>query len=370
MPPVRRQKHKEWLGFIEARRIKVHKSKLLIVIAAVGLCHAVQAQTAFNDLVFKAGHPSLQDWVLPERPSYPADNYPTAERIKLGKMLFFDPRLSRKGNISCGTCHNPSLGWSDGLGTAVGFDGQILPRATPPLWNVAYNQILMWDGRKRELEDQALGPMEAAVEMNMDFKATLEWLAENPEYVRLFEAAYPNEGVSRETMAKAIASFERTIISRDTPFDRWVRGDDNAMSARQLRGFKVFMDPAKGNCAVCHAPPNFTDDGFHNLGLASYGATKPDLGRFDIKPVALMKGAFKTPPLRGIADSAPYFHDGSAATLADVIDHYVKGGEVKDNLSPNMKSLKLSSKEKVDLLAFLQDALQPEPVENTVPNLP
>lgn len=302
--------------------------------------------TSASELTLVPGHPSLQSWLLPERPPYPEGNEPTPARVALGKKLFFDPRLSGDGNMSCATCHNPMFGWSDGLPTAKGFRSKVLARATPSVTNTAYNALQMWDGRKASLEDQAMGPMEASVEMNTDIGKLLEWLKSTTQYSTLFSQAYPGEEIAAATVSKAIASFERTLVSNDSPFDRWVAGEVAAMTDQQVRGFEIFVDENKGNCAACHSAPNFTDDGFHNVGLLSWGDENPDMGRYTEKPVGLMKGAFKTPTLRDIALTAPYFHDGSAADLMDVLDHYVSGGRVTTNLSPNMKALRLNQQEK------------------------
>ena len=311
----------------------------------------------------------LHKWLLPENPPFPKDNEPTQERVQLGKMLFFDPRISRDQNMSCATCHNPSLGWSDGLAKGRGFKSNLLGRASPSIVNTAYNTIQMWDGRKKNLEDQAMGPLEASVEMNTDFSQFFSWIKQNEGYVKAFDKAYPGQGITKETTAKSIASFERTIISNNSPFDKWLKGNSTAMTEQQVRGFDIFTNENKGNCAVCHDAPNFTDNGMHNIGLASFGNDNPDLGRFGQKPLRLMKGAFKTPTLRDIALSAPYFHDGSAATLMDVVEHYAKGGEVKTNLSPNLKEIKLTQQDKKDLVAFMQ-ALTSEHVAITFPLLP
>ena len=253
----------------------------------------------------------------------------------------------------------PAHGWSDGQPTAIGFGQKVLHRASPTVVNTAYNRIQMWDGRARTLEEQALGPMRAGDEMNSAMDDLVPWLSAQPEYVAGFSNAYPGEEISLDTLAKAIAAFERTIISRDSPFDRWIAGDAQAMSESQVRGFEIFRDPQRGNCAVCHSAPNFTDDGFHNLGLASYGEDDPDPGRFAHVPIRVLRGAFKTPTLREIERTAPYFHDGSAATLEDVIDHYERGGVVKTDLSPNMKPLSLSKQDKRDLVAFLKALTSP-----------
>lgn len=342
------------------------RSKLLLLI---GLISTTLLLTAFQSSHLIPGHPEIQEWLLPDTPKSPKKNTPTTERVALGKMLFFDPRLSRDGSISCATCHNPVLGWADGLPTGVGFQGKVLGRASPTVINTAYNRIQMWDGRARTLEAQALGPILAAVEMNGDLNAIINWLKATPGYARAFDNAYPGEGITEKTLARAIASFERTVISNDSPFDRWVKGDASAMTRQQVRGFKVFLDPDKGNCAVCHQAPNFTDDGFHNLGLASYNADSPDMGRFAHVPIKVLKGAFKTPTLRDIALTAPYFHDGSANTLEEVVDHYVTGGVVTPDLSPNMKPLNLTEQEKADLVAYMQ-ALTSPPVTFELPLLP
>ena len=319
--------------------------------------------------VYEPGHKSLKVWLLPDQPRHPDDNPPTKAKIELGKKLFFDPRFSAKGNMSCATCHSPLFGWSDGLKTAVGFDGKILDRASPTVINSGFNFLQMWDGRKRSLEDQATGPLEADVEMNMNLERLTEVLNSIPGYKSLFEKAFPKEAISSKTFAKAIASFERTVNSKGSPFERWIRGDKKAMTDDEVEGFKLFVDPNKGNCAVCHSPPNFTDNGFHNIGLAQFGSEKPDFGRHHLRPLRLMKGAFKTPTLWEITKTGPYFHDGSAVDLDAVMEHYIMGGEVKDNLSPNMKALTLTAEEKARIIDFLKTLTSP-PSEFLLPTLP
>ena len=316
--------------------------------------------------MFKAGDPSLAEFLLPEVP-YPEGNQPNAARVELGHKLFFDPRLSGDGNMSCATCHNPALGWSDGLPTARGVKSSVLGRASPTIFNTGYNSIQMWDGRKKSLEDQAMGPMQANVEMNMDIGKLFQWIGNSHGYQALFARAYPGEPINETTLSKAIASFERTVVSSHSPFDAWVRGDAGALSAQQVEGFKLFA--GKGNCVACHSGANFTDNGFHNLGLASWGVSEPDMGRYAQKPVNVMRGAFKTPTLREVARTAPYFHDGSAKTLMEVVEHYDRGGEVKTNLSPNIHPLGLSLAEKQALVAFLE-SLSSAFLVVSVPELP
>lgn len=308
-------------------------------------------------------------WKLPKSGAYPANNEPTAARFELGKMLFFDPRLSRDGNISCASCHNPSLGWSDGLPTSRGSQGRLLDRASPSIVNSGFNTIHLWDGKKKTLEDQALGPMEAVPEMNTDFERFFAWIKQNEGYKSAFSKAYPGEPIGPETLKFALASFQRAIVSRTSPFDRWVGGEKKALSQQQLRGMVLFNDKNKTNCIACHSAPNFTDNGFHNIGLASFANENPDLGRYVQKPISLMKGAFKTPSLRDVQHTAPYFHDGSVKTLMDVVEHYVRGGDVRTNLSPNMKPLTLTSRDKEDLVAFLK-ALSSPATPMTYPILP
>lgn len=316
-------------------------------------------------LISDAVRDGYEEWLLPDVVA-PQNNQLTSERIMLGRALFFEPRLSGNGNMSCATCHNPSLGWSDGQTTAVGHNGKRLGRATPTILNAAYNNIQMWDGRARTLEDQASGPMMNENEMHSDMSFVLQFLKGNQQYKAMFDTAYPGEEIDATTISMAIASFERTVISRNTAFDRWIRGDDTAMTVQQVRGMQIFMNPNKGNCVACHSAPNFTDDSFHALGLDSQNNPNPDLGRYNIKPIAVLKHAFKTPPLRGIANTAPYFHDGSALSLMDVVEHYVSGG--KGAVSGDMKPLDLTQQEKDDLVAFMM-ALS-EPQEVIVPTLP
>ena len=304
--------------------------------------------------VDKAPKATAEDkqWLLGPVPQ-PEDNVSTPARVELGRALFFDPRLSGNGTLSCATCHNPALGWSDGLRTGVGINGTVLGRATPTVVNTAYNTQFMWDGRKKSLEDQALGPMKTPEEMKTDFGNALTMLKSVPGYREKFARAYPGEPIAEETVAKAIAAFERTVVSNDSRFDRWVAGQRNAITLQEWRGYQVFKDATKGNCVVCHAPPNFTDNGYHNIGIAhAHGAE--DLGRFNIRKAEVLKGAFKTPTLRDIELTGPYFHNGTAVTLTDVVDHYARGGDDRSNVSKDVRQLDLSPQDKLDLVAFMK----------------
>jgi len=304
-------------------------------------------------------------YLRPQSAPAPADNAVTPARVELGKALFFDPRLSGSNWISCSSCHNPALGWSDGLPTATGDGMKVLGRATPTVVNAAFNPVQMWDGRKSSLEDQALGPITAAAEMNGSVDTIVQKVSAIPGYRSMFATAYPGEPISGATIAKAIASFERTLLSTDSPFDRWTRGDAKAMTASAKRGFQVFK--GEGNCVTCHSGFNFTDNGFHNIGLKEPDGHE-DLGRYNERKVAAMKGAFKTPTLRNVALTAPYMHNGCYKTLQEVVDHYDRGGDVHENLSPDMKPLHLTAEQKGDLVAFLESLTGSPKV--TVPQLP
>jgi cytochrome c peroxidase len=307
----------------------------------------------------------VDKYLRPAAAPAPAENKVTPDRVELGKALFFDPRLSGSNWISCATCHNPALGWSDGMSTGLGHGMQRLGRATPTIVNAAFNPIQMWDGRKSTLEDQALGPIGADVEMNQPLPELVQKLESIAGYRKMFDRAYPGEGITTQTIAKAIASFERTVLSTESTFDRWRMGDQRAVSESAKRGFALFT--GKANCSVCHSGFNFTDNGFHNIGVKDLGAE--DVGRFNERKIASMKGAFKTPTLRDIALTAPYMRNGMYKTLEEVVDHYDRGGDVKENLSPNMKPLNLTAQEKTDLVDFMK-SLTGRPMQVAVPQLP
>ena len=324
---------------------------------------AMVAGAAALTAALVAGASGWDPYLRPHSAPEPADNVGNPERVELGKTLFFDPRLSGSNWISCASCHNPAMGWSDGLPTGIGHGMQALRRATPSLVNCGFNKSLMWDGRAASLEEQALGPIVAAVEMNQDLPGLVRKLSAIGGYRSLFEAAYPGEGITPRTIGKAIASFERTIVSGDSPFDRWRRGDELAVDESVKRGFSVFE--GKGNCAKCHSGFNFTDDGFHNIGVRG----EPDVGRFALRPVRIAMGAFRTPTLRDVALTAPYMHNGAYRTLEEVVEHYDRGGDVTDNLSPDMKPLDLTAREKADLVSFMK-SLTGKQMLVTLPQLP
>jgi cytochrome c peroxidase len=278
---------------------------------------------------------------------FPKDNPYTPEKAALGKQLYFDTRLSVMEAQSCASCHNPSFGWGDGLAVGVGHGMHKLGRHSPTVINAAWSDIFMWDGRLPTLEAQALGPIQSPGEMNMPLDELMKRLASIPEYKPLFENVFPQEGMNEKTLAKAIATFERTVVSERAPFDAWIEGDEKAISEEAKRGFAVFN--GKGQCSACHEGWNFTNEGFQDIGLPS-----EDIGRGQYLPgVIKMQHAFKTPSLREIAQRAPYMHDGSLATLAAVVDHYDRGGVDRPSRSDLMKPLGLTAQEKSELVAFL-----------------
>ena len=238
-------------------------------------------------------------------------------------------------------------------------------RATPTILNTAYNKIQMWDGRAPTLEAQATGPVESPGEMHQDVEELIKRLSVIEGYRTAFEKAYPGEGITKQTMSKAIASFERTVDSTEAPFDQWRKGNQKAISDSAKRGFDLFT--GKANCANCHQGFNFDDGGFHNIGLPIVG--EEDLGRFSHRKVKVNKGAFKTPTLRDIELTAPYMHSGIYNTLDEVVEHYNKGGVTQDNLDPNLKPLNLNAQEKADVVAFLK-SLTGKPMDITLPHLP
>jgi cytochrome c peroxidase len=306
---------------------------------------------------------ALADFVRNPKTPAPKSNPMTAEKIALGKALFFDPRLSGSGALSCATCHNPGLAWGDAMSKGLGHMGGRLGRHTPTILNVAFGEPFFWDGRATTLEDQAKGPLVSAAEMNMPAKDAVERLRSVPGYVQMFSQAFPGQAISIDTIAAAIATFERTVVSGIAPFDLWVNGDEEAISDAAQRGFQLFN--GKANCAICHMGWRFTDDGFHDIGLPG-----TDPGRARIAPgIVQLEQAFKTPTLRNINQLAPYMHDGSMATLGAVVDHYDSGFVRRPSLDTQVHALGLSTDEKTDILAFL-DTLTSVDAPVTIPVLP
>lgn len=298
---------------------------------------------------------------------HPVKNPPTAAKIALGKQLYFDPRLSLDNTVSCASCHDPQKGWSNGAAVATGINGLKGGRSAPTIINAAYGKLQFWDGRAADLEDQALGPIQNPIEMAMELPQVVERLNKIDGYRRQFQDVFQTD-VTSEGIALAIAAYERTVLSGDAPYDRFKAGDKAALSAAAQRGLTLFT--GKARCSACHSGPNFSDNGFHNLGV-SINAQTPDIGRVAISKLGGDRGAFKTPTLREIARSAPYMHDGSLTTLEDVVEYYDKGGTPNPLLDEEIYPLKLTAEEKADLLTFLKEGLSSASYPaHTPPELP
>lgn len=281
----------------------------------------------------------------------PSDNPQTPEKIELGRKLFFDTSMSRDFKTSCATCHAPDKGFADGLPLAKGFGGQTLGRHTPTVLNAAYNEPQFWDGRAHGLEEQAQGPIMAAGEMNMGTEElVIERLKSTPDYAKAFKDIF-NAEPSLPLVGKAIAAYERTLVTPNSPFDRYMAGDKNAMTEPQKRGLLLYI--GKASCSQCHSGPNFTDNKYYNLGVDSPGAVA-DSGRFKISKDEADRFAFKTPTVRNAELTAPFMHDGSVATLEELVEFYNKGGGASDTKSKLMRPLNLTKTEQSDLVEFIK----------------
>ena len=321
------------------------------------------------------------------RRGVPADNPLTAEKVALGEALFFEKRLSVDGTVSCATCHDPATAFTDGNMLAVGVERKVGTRNAPTVLNAMFSRHLFWDGRARTLEEQAKQPLVNPLEMGMpDHGAVVARLEAVPEYRRQFREVFGAEGITPDTVAKAIAAYERTQLSADSPFDRFIAGDRGALSEAQQRGWKLFR--TKAQCINCHtfsrAAPFFSDFAFHNTGVATKGhsfeqlaaeaatmtSAAPnraralsrlahtegfsELGRFLITGRPAEMGAFKTPSLRDVELTAPYMHDASEKTLLDVVKFYNGGGEKNKHLDKAMRPLGLTDAEMSELVEFMR----------------
>lgn len=315
----------------------------------------------------------------------PRSNPLTAEKIELGRKLFFEKRLSSDGTISCADCHDPQKGFADGKARAVGVDGRTGTRNSPTVLNALFNPGQFWDGRADTLEDQASLPLINRLEMgNRSYDDVVARIKSMPDYDSDFRRAF-GSAPSIENLRKAIACFERTLVAGDSSFDRFMAGDSSAMSDSARRGFALFRGRAR--CSRCHTfsdlTPFFTDFSFHNTGVAAnhpafdslskraYAVAERDgakeaidklarenggdeLGRLLVSYQVFDIGSFRTPSLRNVGLTAPYFHDGSAATLADVVRFYNEGGMANINREWELNTLSLNDEDQKDLVAFLQ----------------
>jgi cytochrome c peroxidase len=287
----------------------------------------------------------------------PADNPISEAKVDLGRRLFSDPVLSKDRSVSCSTCHKPELAFSDGKPLAVGVFGRVGKRHSPSLVNRGLGRAQFWDGRAATLEELALVPFRDANELDLPPEEAIARLAADPSYSAAFQSAF-GRPPSTEDLGRALATFVRGIRSENSAFDRFVAGDRTALTDEQQRGLQVFR--SRGNCTFCHREPTFTDEVLHNTGVAwradpqGAGGTYQDDGRFAVTSSERDRGKFKTPTLRDIARTAPYMHDGSLATLDDVVEFYDKGGRKNPNLFPIIRPIGLSPEEKRVLVLFLQ----------------
>jgi cytochrome c peroxidase len=279
---------------------------------------------------------------------FPADNPFSEQKRALGEALFHDQRLSADGSLACASCHQLDKGLADGKVAGRGVPGRPLKRHTPSLWNLAWAAPVFWDGRARSLEEQVAGPIESPDEMAQPLPAVIARLAADPATVRAFARAFPEAPrADAGNLAKAIATYERTLVSPQTRFDRWIAGDARVLTPSEIAGFRLFT--GKAHCVNCHSGFAFTDYAFHDIGLPG-----TDRGRGAVLRLSVADHAFKTPGLREVGRSAPYMHDGSLATLADVVRHYVRGVVERPTLSKDLpRGLDLSERERADLIAFL-----------------
>ena len=304
----------------------------------------------------------------------PAYNPLTKGKYELGRQLYFEPRISLDGTVSCATCHNPAKGWTDGMPVSIGIAGQAGSRSAPSVLNTVYGKSMFWDGRAPSLEGQAQGPVQNPIEMGeQNYKKIVDRLREIPGYRDQFQKVFGTH-VTLDGMAKAIATFERVAaLSGNSKYDKYNAGENSALSDSEKRGMVLFglrlntdddfkSDSVlqKAKCTLCHQGFNFTDEQFHNLGIGWDEKTGKfaDYGRWAVIPIGAKSdadlGAFKTPSVRDAEHTAPYMHDGSLATLEDVVDHYDKGGTPNPALDTDMKKLNLTKQEKADVVAFMK----------------
>lgn len=314
----------------------------------------------------------LSIWKLPEAP-VPANNPQSQAKIALGQQLIFDTRLSKNDALSCASCHLPSVGGGGPTPRAFGQGGE-LGRWAPTWDNSAYSTRLFWDGRAASLEQQTgalpghMGPITSPAEMAGHIQEVVDRLNAIPGYRKEFQEAFGSPATP-ENLAQAIAAFERTLVATESPFQRYVKGNTQALSPAAKRGFAIFT--GKGLCTICHTAPLMTDNQFHNIGVPQVGPLHEDLGRYEVTHREEDKGKFKTPTLYNSGSLAFYMHDGAFSTLKEVVDHYNAGGNPKaPNQDRLLMPLHLTEEEKLDLVAFLQSLTDERLNQVNRPELP
>jgi cytochrome c peroxidase len=297
----------------------------------------------------------------------PADNPMTAEKVELGKLLYFDKRLSKDGTIACATCHDPTKGWTDQAPTSTGIDGQVGGANAPTVINAAYAKAQFWDGRAATLEEQALGPIENPIEMGHKLDDVVAQLNGISSYKERFQKVFGTD-VTSDGIAKAIAAFERTVLSGDSAYDKFKAGDESALTEAQKRGMELFESVG---CDSCHKPPLFSNYMYINAGVGM-DKDPPDEGRKTVTGKDKDLGKFRVPPLRDVAITGPYFHDGSAATLEEAVALMAAGGKDNDNLSSMLEGIRdegITEEQQKDIVEFLK-ALSGNPPVVDPPELP
>jgi cytochrome c peroxidase len=344
-----------WATALTAAQAPVHQSQQPPPPPAPPKPLIIQTQggerRALVDVVMRETRPRLMSAVTPV--GVPSDNPPTDEKAALGKLLFFDKILSNDRTVSCATCHDPERAFADTKALAVGISGRIGKRHSPALINRAFGRAHFWDGRAISLEAQVVQPITDRNEMDLPLADAVARLAGDREYREAFQSVF-GQPVSADDLGRALATYLRTIRSTDSPYDRFMAGAADAMTAEQQQGMQIFR--AKARCIFCHSEPLFTDEQFQNTGVAWQAdtTTYQDDGRFMVSNQQRDRGKFKTPTLREIARTAPYMHDGSLATLEDVVDFYDKGGRPNQNLFPLLRPIGLTPQEKQQLIKFLE----------------
>jgi len=310
--------------------------------------------------LFDEAKEGFQDIGVLQKPQFPEDNPYSEDKAELGKRLFFDPRLSKSGQIACVTCHDPEIFWSDGRRVSFGHDRQQGTRNAPTIVNIVYAKALFWDGRAKNLEQQAKAPIENPIEMNMHSRLAVKRIAKIKGYREFFEKAFGDKKITEDRITKAIATFERTIVSPQSRFDKFVKGKKDELTDSEINGLHLFR--TKANCINCHNTPYFSDQKFHNVGLTYFGREYEDLGLYNITKKNEDVGKFKTPTLREVSETKPYMHNGLFPHISGILNMYNAGmpTEKRKPESPlfpkksdMLVKLNLDKQELKDLEAFI-----------------
>ena len=341
----------------------VRRKRPLLFVIAFGFAIGLAIQTALTEVAFERQDNTLS-FALPQAAPAPEDNPTTSEKVELGKQLFFDRRLSGDNTVSCATCHLPGKAFADGLPKARGAGGKTLTRNTLSLLNAGFYTRYFWDGRAESLEDQAFFPIQSVDEMNQNLNELEKELNAIPGYVAQFRSVF-GSAATRGSIAKSLAAYERSLVSRNSPFDRYLAGDAGALSEEAKRGWELFRGDA--GCIRCHNGPNFSDGRFYRLGTSFR-----DQGRGAITKQRREFYAFRTPGLRDVSRTAPYMHDGSYETLFGVVEFYYRGIPVQspDGLPLDIKPLLDRSYSEISDIAAFLESLAGEPLHISPPSLP